>query len=222
MPAKNDARRELGDRTRQRLLEATRNLLAERGMDAVHLRDISEAAGVNVAAVSYHFGSLPNLVHEAVRGAVIAVMGEQVRRLASLPPDARLADIVTAWIEPTVHGLQRPPEERAILHVAAQAIANAPQGMRIWVQDVLGSGHGLLIDRLRPLLPDLDEQELAFRVFCIGGIINRFLTAAVLPESAAASSPQLTRLFVEAATGMLAGTQKDAASFSDQASGVSA
>jgi len=210
VPTKNDARRELGDRTRQRLLRATRALLAERGTGAVHLRDVSEAAGVNVAAVSYHFGSLPNLVNTAVHEAVEAVLGEQARRLASLPPDAGLADIVAAWIEPTVHGLQHDPGERALLRIAARAITDPPEELREWVQDFLGRGHGQLIDRLRPALPGLGEQELAFRVFCIGGIVNRFCTAASLPESAAAASPELPRLLVAAVTGMLAGLGNDA------------
>jgi AcrR family transcriptional regulator len=209
MPVKNDGRRELGDRTRQRLLQATRTLLAERGLGAVHLRDVSGAAGVNVAAVSYHFGSLPNLVQAAVREAVDAVMGEQARRLASLPTDAGLADIVAAWIEPTVRGLQQAPEDRALLRIVAQAITDAPEEMREWVQDVLGRGHGLLIARLRPALPGLGEQELAFRVFCVGGVVNRLLTAASLPESAAVTSPEFQQLLVAAAAGMLAGPGND-------------
>lgn len=209
MPPKNDARRELGDRTRRRLLQASRKLLAERGMGAVHLRDVSEAAGVNVAAVSYHFGSLPNLLQAAVREAVDAVMGEQARRLDSLPPDAELADIVAAWIEPTVRGLQHAPEERALLRIVALAITDAPRDMREWVQDVLSRGHGLLIARLRPALPGLGEQELTFRVFCVGGIVNRLLTAASLPESAAVMSPEFQPLLVAAVTGMLAGPAND-------------
>jgi hypothetical protein len=65
--------------------------------------------------------------------------------------------------------------------------------------------HAQLAARLRPALPGLDDQELAFRVFCVGGIVNRFHTAASLPESAAASAPDLERLLVAAVTGMLAG-----------------
>jgi AcrR family transcriptional regulator len=205
MPAKTDARRELGDHTRQRLLQAARGLLAARGMGGVRLRDVSEAAEVNIAAVSYHFGSLANLVHTAVREAADASLGEQARRLASLPPDAALEDIVAAWIRPTVRGLQEDPEAGALLRIASQAIAESPADMREWAEDILARSHGQLIARLRPALPDLDDQELAFRVFCAGGITHRFLTAASLPESAAASSPELERLLVAAITGMLDG-----------------
>jgi AcrR family transcriptional regulator len=205
MPGKTDARKELGDHTRQRLLQATRRLLAERGLGGVRLRDVSEAAEVNIAAVSYHFGSLAGLVNTAVREAADAAVSEQARRLASLPPDAALEDIVAAWIRPTVQGLQEDPEAGALLRIASQAITEAPADMRQWAQDTLARTHGQLMARLRPALPELDDQELAFRVFCAGGITNRFHTAASLPESSAASSPELERLLVAAITGMLAG-----------------
>jgi AcrR family transcriptional regulator len=205
MPATSDARRELGDLTRQRLLQATRKLLAQRGIGGIRLRDVAEAARVNSAAVSYHFGSLQSLVNAAVRAAADAAVTDQAGRLASLPPDAPLEDIVAAWIRPTVHGLQQDPEAEALLRIASLAITEAPADMREWVQDVLARTHGQFIARLRPALPHLDNEELAFRVFCAGGIVNRFHTAAILPESSAASSPKLERLLVAAVTDMLAG-----------------
>lgn len=205
MPAKNDLRRDLGERTRQRLLLAARKLVAERGAAGVRLRDVSEAAGVNLAAVSYHFGSLPNLLDAAVRDAAEAAISEQARRLASLPPDAGLADVVTAWVKPTVDGLQEAPEELALLRIASRAITDTPEHMREWVEDTLKRTHGLLIARLRPVLGGLDEKELAFRVFCVGGIVNRFSTAPYLPESATLSAHELERLLVAAITGLLSG-----------------
>jgi AcrR family transcriptional regulator len=205
MTGKTDGRRELGDHTRQRLLRATRRLLAERGIGGVRLRDVAEAAGVNIAAVSYHFGSLASLVCTAVREAADAALGEQASLLASLPPDAPLEDIVTAWVRPTVRGLQRDPEAAALLRIASQAITEAPADLREWAEGIMERSHRQLATRLRPALPGLDDQELAFRVFCAGGIANRFHTAAGLPSSAAASSPDLERLLVAAITGLLAG-----------------
>jgi AcrR family transcriptional regulator len=205
MPAKNDLRRDHGDRTRQSLLRAARTLIAERGTAGVRLRDVSEAAGANVAAISYHFGSLSNLLDAAVRDAADAAIGEQARLLSDLPPDAGLAEVVTAWIKPTVHGLQEAPEELTLLRIASRAIADVPENMGEWVQDALERTHGLLVARLQPVLGCLDEKELAFRVFCVGGIVQRFITAPSLPEGAAVSSPEFERLLVAAITGLLSG-----------------
>ena len=42
-------------------MEAALDLLAERGEEGVTLRELTDAADANVAAVSYHFGSLKSL-----------------------------------------------------------------------------------------------------------------------------------------------------------------
>ncbi len=47
--------------TRQRLIEAAGELFAEKGFKATTVRDISEKAGANVAAVNYHFGDKEKL-----------------------------------------------------------------------------------------------------------------------------------------------------------------
>ena len=56
--ARTDQRRETGLRTRARLMDAALDMLAERGEEGVTLRELTDAAEANVAAVSYHFGSL--------------------------------------------------------------------------------------------------------------------------------------------------------------------
>jgi AcrR family transcriptional regulator len=45
------------DQTRSAILAAAERLYADRGFGDVTLRDIVAEAGVNLAAVNYHFGS---------------------------------------------------------------------------------------------------------------------------------------------------------------------
>ncbi|MFO7870526.1 MAG: TetR/AcrR family transcriptional regulator [Kiritimatiellia bacterium] len=52
--------------TRERLMEAGAALFAERGYDAVSVRDITGAADANVGAITYHFGSKENLFGEVM------------------------------------------------------------------------------------------------------------------------------------------------------------
>src|ERR1700722_11829584 len=93
MPRKTDGRRETGERTRQRLLDATRELLAERGEDAIRLRDVTDAAQVNVAAVNYHFGCLKALYAAAIKQAFETIINESIDQLAELSDDATLEEI---------------------------------------------------------------------------------------------------------------------------------
>jgi AcrR family transcriptional regulator len=52
---------------RQRLLEAALQLFSARGLEGTSVRQLAVAAGTNVAAVNYHFGSKEALHTEALR-----------------------------------------------------------------------------------------------------------------------------------------------------------
>jgi len=52
--------------TKSALLAAARRLIGERGYANTSVRELAAAAGTNVAAVNYHFGSRENLLNEAM------------------------------------------------------------------------------------------------------------------------------------------------------------
>jgi len=54
------------DGTAQRILEATIECIEESGLEGVTVRKIAARAGVNVAAVNYHFGSKAALLERAL------------------------------------------------------------------------------------------------------------------------------------------------------------
>lgn len=67
--------------TKDRLLDAAERLFAEKGFDAVSVRELAAAADANVAAVNYHFQGKENLIAEVIRRRFIA---QRDRSLASL------------------------------------------------------------------------------------------------------------------------------------------
>jgi AcrR family transcriptional regulator len=79
-PARRAARDEPAD-TSQRLLDAARRAFAAKGFDAASVREITAAAGANLAAVTYHFGS-KDALYEAVLETVLADVGGRIRAAA--------------------------------------------------------------------------------------------------------------------------------------------
>jgi AcrR family transcriptional regulator len=73
--------------TRHRIVETSLRLFAEHGFKGVSVRDISTAARVNVAAISYHFGSKQGLyrtIFETVLDEDEGRFDEQMNNLATL------------------------------------------------------------------------------------------------------------------------------------------
>lgn len=62
MPAASTAATARGQRTRERLLEATAELVAARGFHAVHIAEIGAAAGVTGSAIYRHFPSKQDIL----------------------------------------------------------------------------------------------------------------------------------------------------------------
>jgi AcrR family transcriptional regulator len=205
MPQKTDGRRELGERTRQRLLDATRELLAERGEDAIRLRDITDAAQVNVAAVNYHFGCLKALYRAAITQAVETIIDEQVRQLRELPDDAPLEDIVAAWTRPVIAALAGPPSQgRALARINARTDSEPSDELREWATAAASRSRDELSCHLRRVLPEVPDHELCFRMRCATGIVHTLSTSSMQCEVDGKDACELERLLVPVITGTLA------------------
>src|ERR1700760_1816441 len=67
VPATLNGPRVIEPDTRTRILDAALDQFGARGFAATSIRDLAQAAGVNVAAVNYYFGSKDALRVEALR-----------------------------------------------------------------------------------------------------------------------------------------------------------
>src|SRR5256885_13109929 len=95
-----DRRRAAGQRTRAQLMDAALDLIAEHGEDGVTLRELTDAAGANVAAVSYHFGSLKALCGAAIEQALERYLDAQQETVSALDPESTLEELAAAFARP--------------------------------------------------------------------------------------------------------------------------
>src|SRR3954467_1646478 len=115
--ARADLRREAGLRTRTRLVEAALDLLAERGEEGVTLREITDAAEANVAAVSYHFGSLKSLCDAAIEHALERYLDSQQEAVNALGPESTLEELSAAFARPMISALVVGGRDLAIMRI---------------------------------------------------------------------------------------------------------
>ncbi|HEY7960653.1 MAG TPA: TetR/AcrR family transcriptional regulator [Solirubrobacteraceae bacterium] len=98
----NDTR---GNETKQALLQAAKQLVAERGYAGTSVRELAAASGRNLAAINYHFGSRENLLNEAVLQSAL----EWADRIGEEPdpvdPQARGLAQLAARARPMLAGI---------------------------------------------------------------------------------------------------------------------
>jgi AcrR family transcriptional regulator len=201
---KIDQRREAGQRTRDGLLTAALELLAQRGQEGVTLREITESAGANVAAVSYHFGSLKALCDSAIEHALERYLDAQIQALGSLDPTSTLEELAAAFALPMVRALAAGGQDLAVVRTVARIGIDPPQG---W-ERLAGKFDQTRRDALRVLtanLPEVGEQDLIFRTRCAAGMLNWLALAPIGTELTAKSAEQIERLLVPVLAGVFHG-----------------
>jgi len=98
------------DDARTKLLETAGPVFAEKGYQGATVREICDKAGVNVAAINYHFGGKERLYIESVK---LAHPLSRVPKLAfdwapDTPPEQKLSDFIHRFIT-QMAGTRREP-----------------------------------------------------------------------------------------------------------------
>jgi AcrR family transcriptional regulator len=157
------ARSARGETTRRRIILAAADLMAERGVDAVHPHEILEAAGQrNVSAIQYHFGSREGLIvavlqpREDVRGPIEAERARLLAAFSALPGGITLQRAARAHVEPLMLLLET-RAGRSFVRVASQVVRQLPLEDRVApampserrVQELLASHMPPMPERVR-------------------------------------------------------------------------
>jgi AcrR family transcriptional regulator len=149
-------------RTRERLLRATVELMAEIGIDRVRTRSIAERAGVNPALVHYHFGSVSALVMEAAQDALLRTLGPALEAFQSGATIRGSIQAILRWVD---HHGEAAPGSTILAEAMVKATRNA--SFRRWATRASQRFRLVVLDRLRAardageLDPELDLPATA-------------------------------------------------------------
>jgi AcrR family transcriptional regulator len=202
--ARADQRRVAGLRTRARLMDAALKLIAERGEEGVTLRELTDAAEANVAAVSYHFGSLGALCEAAIEDALERYLNAQQEAVGALGPESTLEDLAAAFARPMMRALSSGGRDLAVMRIVARSGIDPPRG---W--DRLGASFEQIRTDCRRVLkanvPDIRDKELDFRTRTVAGMLNWLVLAPVGQDLRGKSEKQLERLLVPVLAGAFRG-----------------
>jgi len=104
--------------TKDRILNAAERLFAHHGIEATSLRNITTAAGVNLAAVNYHFQSKEALLHAVISRRLDPVNEVRLAKLAACEAAAGdgqlpLDQVLDALLRPVMEMMRGPGKEFA-------------------------------------------------------------------------------------------------------------
>lgn len=154
--------------TKERILDAAEKLFADHGVTATSLRQITASAGVNLAAVNYHFQSKDALAAAVLRRKLEPINEERLRRLdeleASTADSLKLEAVLDCFVQPVFD-----PRYRKGLAHFPRFMARLSLEPGEWVASVLQPSLGPLLVRfsgaLQRALPQASSQEIFWGIF---------------------------------------------------------
>jgi AcrR family transcriptional regulator len=202
--AKADLRREAGLRTRARLVEAALDLVSERGEEGVTLREVTHAADANVAAVSYHFGSLKSLCDVAIEHALERYLEAQEEAVSALGPESTLEELARAFAAPMTSALAAGGRDLAVMRIVARVGLDPPQG---WdrLSPRFNRIRARVVRLLKTNVSGAKDRELILRTRCVAGMLNWLALAPVGTELRNRSEKQIERVLVPVIAGAFRG-----------------
>jgi AcrR family transcriptional regulator len=163
--------------TRDKILDAAERLFARRGFYGVSIRDITAAAGVDVALVNYHFGRKQELFAAVLerRAAILNDLRlerlEECKRRAA-PRRPSVEDIIDAFTHPLLERSARGGQGwKSYFALIAQINNSAEFGATMMTRhfDVLVQH---FMQALREVLPDSDERDLYWSYHFLTGALT--------------------------------------------------
>jgi AcrR family transcriptional regulator len=194
--------------TKEKILETAERLIGEQGYAATSLRHIIAQAGVNLAAVHYHFGSKEDLLDAVVARKAAPVNDARIAWLERVEAEAgngplEVEKVLESFFLPTVEVAIRNP---GFVRLMGQMLA---EGMMPRIVEKHFQATGLrFVGALRRAVPELPQEELMWRIhFMVGAMAHTMCRAPIFPELAgdvANMEPRLKRLVTFLAAGFRA------------------
>jgi AcrR family transcriptional regulator len=164
--------------TKERILDAAEKLFGQNGFDATSLRDITTEAGVNLAAVNYHFQSKESLIDSAIARRMEPVNHRRIEMLDAAGSHPTLEQILIAFLQPVLDRHLSAP-----LGLMGQILATPDAFITRLFKRHLSIVSQRFTDALVKALPDLSRTDLLWRLNFTGGAIAHVLARGhLMPE----------------------------------------
>jgi AcrR family transcriptional regulator len=182
--------------TRTRILDAAEELFMLHGFEATSMRQLTAQAGVNLAAVNYHFGSKDALIEAVFRRRLDVMNAARIAELDRLEKEAAGRPLATEAII------------RAFIGASLRMIEDAREGGRNFIRllgrtytdpqkqirSLIGQLYAPAMERFKAAfekaLPQMPREELVWRMHFMFGTLAYTLAATDTVQLIAGCKPE--------------------------------
>ena len=184
--------------TRAALLECAEKLFLTHGFDGVSIRQITEAAGANVAAVNYHFNGKTNLYREVLAQRLDEIANTKLailKKLDEQQPTANLEQILSAYIRSYFDSILTSPDNDRLLQTIYREMGPDAIASDLVTTRLVMPIHQAFQKTICKARPDLGEDHVSYCVSSITGQVLHFIRAREVLKSIC--NPNQNQTFIE-------------------------
>jgi len=182
--------------TRTRILDAAEELFMQHGFEGTSMRTLTAQAGVNLAAVNYHFGSKDALIEAVFRRRLDPMNSARIAELdrleaaagASPPPTDAIIRVFLraslAMIEDAKGG------GRNFIRLLGRAYTEPSKPIRALIGQLYAPAMARYKGAFERALPDLPKDELIWRMHFMFGTLAYTLAATDTVQLIAGCKPE--------------------------------
>jgi AcrR family transcriptional regulator len=178
---------------RARLLDSAERLFAERGFGPASVRDITSAAGCNIAAVNYYFKGKDGLYQEVFRRRLAALRENRIasirRALEGRNGSVALEDVLRtfadAFVEPFVSG----GEARYLLTLISREMIEPHLPREMFRRELADPVREVTREALARIVPGITEHDAELCTQSLVAQLTHLLTTRRMIYSGATTAP---------------------------------
>ena len=179
--------------TRTRILDAAEELFMQQGFGGTSMRLLTSKAGVNLAAVNYHFGSKDALIEAVFRRRLDPMNAARIAALDALEaggsPDAEA--VIRAFVGASLRMLEDAKGGgRNFIRLLGRTYTEPAKGIRHLIGQMYAPTMQRYKAALERALPQMPREELVWRMHFMFGTLAYTLAATDTVQLIAGSKPE--------------------------------
>ncbi len=156
-----------------RLLDAAEQLFSEHGFDGTSVRDIAAAAGCNIAAVNYYFGSKDNLYTEVWRRQLVQMRDARLQAIEQVMSEndgePSLEDLLKSFANAFIAPFVDESRSRWLMRLMAREMIDQHVNVSVFTEEVIKPTMSAMGGALMKACPGLEESMIPLLIVLLAG-----------------------------------------------------
>ena len=176
--------------TKHQILETAEKEFADNGFAGTTLRNLVKKAGVNLAAVGYHFGSKEELFRTVVAGIAQPIVYHELEAVDRLEQQAKergepltLEQVLTAFLQPSLQYLMQEEQQWMVKARLMGRCRTETAPIQSLAANEFSESFTRFLGLMEQAVPDQSRSELHWKLDLVITILLRVLTEVGQPNA---------------------------------------